>query len=230
VRRTRRAARAYHHGDLRRALVEAATTLLDRHGPLDVTLRGAARAAGVSQAAPYRHFASKEALLAAVAEEAFQALNAACTAAASADGIRDSVGRLEAIATAYVRFAVDHPARYRLMWSPSPRGRDYPALGTAVRATGEALLGALSTWDDAADDSGERRVVRMFVLWSLLHGVTGLIIDEQLPLEVRTRVPVEDIVQAAMQVLREGLLPRSPQRRRSTVGAPRATKPRKRSQ
>ena len=95
--RPMRRRQTYHHGDLRRALVAAATVLLDEHGALGVTLRGAARAAGVSQAAPYRHFASKEALLAAVAEAAFHDLRAACAAAAST-GRSDPVRRLGAVA------------------------------------------------------------------------------------------------------------------------------------
>ena len=64
----------YHHGNLRSALIEGASTLLEREGPLGVTLRGAARQAGVSQAAPYRHFPNKSALLAAVAEAGFESL------------------------------------------------------------------------------------------------------------------------------------------------------------
>jgi AcrR family transcriptional regulator len=127
--------RSYHHGDLRRSLVAAATKLLDRHGPHGRDAAGAARQAGVSQAAPYRHFASKEALLAAIAAEAFVALRKACVAAVQADP-GDPVHRLEVVAVAYVRFAVEHPARYRLMWAPTPRGRDHPVLAEAARATG----------------------------------------------------------------------------------------------
>src|SRR5262249_35655052 len=95
--------RNYHHGDLRRALVDSATALLDEHGPLGVTLRGAARAAGVSQAAPYRHFAGKEALLAAVAEAAFHDLRHACAEAARRAGRSGGLRRLEAVAQACAR-------------------------------------------------------------------------------------------------------------------------------
>ncbi|MFT4571001.1 MAG: AcrR family transcriptional regulator, partial [Candidatus Binatia bacterium] len=78
---------AYHHGDLRRALVEGALELLHERGPAGLTLRGAARKAGVSEAAPYRHFADKEALLASVAEEGFRALSREVVR--SIDGISD---------------------------------------------------------------------------------------------------------------------------------------------
>ena len=204
--RTARARRAYHHGDLHRALLAAATALLDRHGPQGVTLRGTARAAGVSQAAPYRHFTSKDALLAAVAEAAFHALRRACEVAVRESEASDTVSRLDAVAIAYVRFAVTHPARYRLMWAPTPRGRDYPALHSAASAAGDALAAALAAWSGAADVAQDRPVERLFVLWSLLHGLVGLILDEQLPHEILKSVPIEVLVQTAMRVLRAGLL------------------------
>ena len=204
VARTARTRRTYHHGDLRRSLVAAATKLLDRHGPAGVTLRGAARLAGVSQAAPYRHFAGKEALLASVAAEAFLALKDACAAAVEADP-GDAIHRLEVVAVAYVRYAVEHPARYRLMWAPTPRGRDHPVLAEAARTTADPLLVALSACLPASA-AGEAAMQRLFVLWSLLHGIAGLILDEQVPHEVLEAVPLDALVRAAMQVAREGLL------------------------
>lgn len=214
--RSPRARRAYHHGDLRRSLVAAATRLLDRHGPQGVTLRGAARQAGVSQAAPYRHFAGKEALLAAVAAEAFLALKEACAAAVASDP-GDPIHRLEIVAITYVRFAVDHPARYRLMWAPTPRGRDHPVLADAARSSGEPLLLALLECLPPATRS-EAPVERLFVLWSLLHGLTGLVLDEQLPHEVLERVPVEELVRRALQVSLDGLLAPAPGRRKAGAG------------
>jgi AcrR family transcriptional regulator len=185
--------------------VAAATALLDRHGPAGVTLRGAARAAGVSQAAPYRHFASKEALLAAVAEAAFRGLSEACETAVRDAGARDPASRLDAVATAYVRFALRHPARYRLMWAPAPRGRDHPALQAAARGSGTALAGALAACARDGDAVREHPPESLLVLWSLLHGLTGLVLDEQLPHEILATVPTDVLVQAAMRVLRDGL-------------------------
>ncbi len=232
VSRPARARRAYHHGDLRRALVAAATAQLDRAGPLGVTLRGAAREAGVSQAAPYRHFASKEALLAAVAESAFAGLRRACEAATRATATRDPAARLDAVATAYVRFALGHPARYRLMWAPRPRGRDYPGLQSAAGAAGFALGEVLAASSGPAETSGDRFVERLFVVWSLLHGLVGLLLDEQLPREVVRRFPTDALVRTATRILREGLVPPSsvgaaPRRsRRVTSGV---SRPRRRS-
>src|SRR4029450_4246680 len=103
----------------------------------------------------------------------------------------DTPRRLEAVATAYVRFAVDHPARYRLMWAPTPRGRDHPVLAEAARSTGPPLLLALLECLPSETRS-EAPVERLFVLWSLLHGIAGLLLDEQLPPEVLERVPVDE--------------------------------------
>jgi AcrR family transcriptional regulator len=222
VARAARSRRSYHHGDLRRSLVAAAAKLLDRHGPAGVTLRGAARLAGVSQAAPYRHFAGKEALLAAVAAEAFLALKDACAAAVAADP-GDAVHRLEVVAVAYVRYAVEHPARYRLMWAPSPRGRDHPGLAEAARTTADPLLVALSACLPEGT-AGEATMQRLFVLWSLLHGIAGLILDEQIPHEVLETVPLDALVRSSIQVAREGLLapvavPRDARRSRARQGS-----------
>jgi AcrR family transcriptional regulator len=107
----------YHHGDLRNALVEAALRLIAEHGAQALTLRAAARAAGVSPAAPYRHFADKEALLAAVAEDGFEKLSRRMRAAAR--GASDAAARLLAIGEAYVAFARAHSAHFHVMFGPA---------------------------------------------------------------------------------------------------------------
>ncbi len=115
---TRRKPRTtYHHGDLRRTLIDAALRAVERRGPDAVTLRGVARDAGVSQAAPYNHFADKDALLAAVAAEAFQRFAAALDrAGAAASSPR---ARAAALGRAYVGFAHAHAALFRLMFGPA---------------------------------------------------------------------------------------------------------------
>src|SRR5271156_5798210 len=108
----RRTARrgTYHHGDLKRALTEAALALVAEKGPKGFTLTEAARRAGVSAAAPYRHFADKAQLLAAVATEGFIQLHAALSTAG--DGAADARIRVIDQGRAYVRWAVDHPDYY----------------------------------------------------------------------------------------------------------------------
>jgi AcrR family transcriptional regulator len=114
--------RPYHHGDLRRALVDAARRILEAEGPTALSLRAVAREAGVSPAAPYHHFKDKAELLDAVADEGWQMLDAAMAAAKAGAEPRD---KLTALGIAYVCFARDNPALYRVMYDAA---RDKEAL------------------------------------------------------------------------------------------------------
>jgi AcrR family transcriptional regulator len=108
---------SYHHGDLRRALLDTALRLIAEEGSSSFTLREVARRAGVSHAAPYRHFANKTALLAAVAEEGFRTLRTRLLEA----GTRlpaEPLARLQTLGVEYVRFAVEHPSHFRVMFGP----------------------------------------------------------------------------------------------------------------
>lgn len=112
--------RPYHHGDLSRALVDAARRLLERDGPSALSLRAVAREAGVSPAAPYHHFKDKGELLNAVADQGWQMLNEYLSAIRTQEGAHELDATL---GVAYVRFARDHPALYRVMYDSS-RGRE----------------------------------------------------------------------------------------------------------
>jgi AcrR family transcriptional regulator len=115
-------ARPYHHGDLRRALVDAARRLLENEGPSALSLRAVAREAGVSPAAPYHHFKDKAELLDAVAQQGWDMLEEQMAAAkAHAEGR----AQLTALGIAYVCFARDNPALYRVMYDAA---RDKEAL------------------------------------------------------------------------------------------------------
>jgi AcrR family transcriptional regulator len=171
---------AYHHGDLRRALVDAALGLIARRGTGAVTLREVARYAGVSHAAPYRHFADKDALLAAVATEGFRALHDEMAAAAAAETTPRA--RFAATGVAYVRFATGQPAHYRVMFggvTATPAGAD-PELQQA----GHAAFGVLTDAIAACQQAGEVRPGPVGPLaitaWSVVHGLSMLLIDRQL--------------------------------------------------
>src|SRR5438876_11298699 len=101
--------RPYHHGDLRRTLVDEALTAIGRDGPAGLSLRDVARRAGVSHAAPAHHFGDKRGLLTAIAVEGFDSLSEA-TAAAAGDHVAGGL--------AWIRWALDHPAHYEVMFSP----------------------------------------------------------------------------------------------------------------
>ncbi len=104
----------YHHGNLRAALLEAAGKLLEQGGPAALSLRAVARQLGVSHNAPYRHFATREDLLAALATEGFHALSQAMAKTRRAAGLEDDI--VNWMGLAYIDFALKHPARYRLMF------------------------------------------------------------------------------------------------------------------
>src|SRR5262249_49721298 len=139
----RKSTRPYHHGDLRRTLLDAAIAIVKEAGAGALSLRELARAAGVSHAAPYRHFPSREALLAALATEGFLGLGAAREARAA--GVTDPVARLTALGVGYVRYAVDHPGHFRVMFSRDlHEGIEDPALAAAGEPTLRALVDAVA--------------------------------------------------------------------------------------
>ncbi len=155
---------AYHHGDLRAALVRAAGALLDASGPDGLTLREAARRAGVSHAAPYRHFPSREALLAAVALEGFTRLRAALREAAAGGG--------RAVAETYLRFALSQPQRFRLMFAAAPASIDGTPWRDAMREVARAFAPAFS---GLAPEQETQRAAA--AAWALVHGLAQLMLD-----------------------------------------------------
>jgi len=198
----------YHNGNLRAALVATATALLEAEGPLGVTLRGAARRAGVSQAAPYRHFPDKSTLLAAVAEEGFRALGRAIVRAARPHR-RDPVGALQAMAIAVVRFAAAHPSHYRLMSGPAVRGRDHPPLRDAAVAAWHLLTAAIRDCQRAGRIRSGDPAELSFALWCVVHGLAVLAVDDQIPGDVLHAVPLEQLAEHATRCLLEGLARRA---------------------
>lgn len=170
----------YHHGNLRRALIDAALHILETEGVSALTLRAAARGAGVSPAAPYRHFADKEALLAAVAEEGFRALSAAMREATTNAG-NDLVSGFRAIGMTYIRFAVEQPARFRLMFGRevANRGSHLP-LDQAANETFGMLVAAIEKGQQSGlIRGGDPRELSM-AAWSMVHGLSALLVDGQL--------------------------------------------------
>ncbi len=166
--------RGYHHGNLREALVEAALRLITEKGPAGFTIAEAARLAGVSPAAPYRHFRDAEALLAEVALRGFERFSAALTAAGNANRA-DSVRAFEAMGAAYLTFARREPAYYAAMFEARIPQDAYPGL----LAAGDAAFAVLR---DAAETLALRlpkakRPPSLMValhVWTLSHGIASL--------------------------------------------------------
>lgn len=155
---------AYHHGELKSALLAAGATLLEKQGVENLSLREAARLAGVSHNAPYRHFPDREALLAALAGEGFEILGRAL----------DKAGKSGPLArgAAYVQFALEHPQRYRLMFGGGIRIQAHPALRERASRAYDGLVRSFAAMGDprAAE-------VAAAAAWSLTHGLANLLLD-----------------------------------------------------
>ncbi len=161
--------RAYHHGNLRRALVEAALELLEADGSGAITLRGVATRAGVSHAAPYAHFRDKDALLAAVATEGFRRLLACLRASRQATGASELP--LARMGSAYVGFARSHPALYALMFRRSPESHSVPdELDDAAEAAWNELRCVIAVQFPEAQVHGAT-----VTAWALVHGLASLL-------------------------------------------------------
>ena len=126
-----KAKRPYHHGDLRAALMTAALSLIDEHGVKGLALSDAARLAGVSVAAPYRHFKDKEALLAEIAAEGFVIFRDELARSLQSNP-KDNTKRLVEMGIAYVEFALQHRSHFKVMWESGISKADYPAVGEAA--------------------------------------------------------------------------------------------------
>ena len=154
----------YHHGDLRAELVRVAGEMLDQGGIAALTLREAARRAGVSHSAPYRHFADREALLAEVVGQGFAQLSAALRQAAPEGS--------HAVALAYLRYALARPRRYRLMFAGGASRTRRAGLTAQADSVLRVFVQSVPPLGDA-----ERAGRAATAAWSLLHGLTLLLID-----------------------------------------------------
>lgn len=170
----------YHHGDLRRALLDAALELVQQEGIATLSLREVARRAGVSHAAPYRHFPSREALLAAVAEEGFHDFQTALQNAA--DQANSPLEALQATGIAYVDFALDHSAHFRVMFGGGTgKACDYPDLVAASEGAFAVLLATIQRCieDGSLRDAPPAELA--LAAWSTVHGLAALLLDGMLP-------------------------------------------------
>lgn len=166
-------ARPYHHGDLSRALVDAAQRILEAEGPAALSLRGVAREAGVSPAAPYHHFKDKCELIDAVAQQGWKALGEAIAEARSK--ARDPQHALSDIGVAYVIFARKHPALYRIMYD-GIRDQEVMHAEAADEESGgysQVEQAIIEAGGDASDEVGVE--LATVAAWCAAHGVAEMI-------------------------------------------------------
>lgn len=164
--------RGYHHGNLREALVEAARQLLAERGPEGFTLVDAARLAGVSPAAPYRHFRDKDALLSAVAVEGFKEF--AQRQSGALRGQHDPIAAFRAMGLAYLAFAQENPGAYLAMFAANP-GAILASAPAGLGDSGfETLVAALRPLIGDPPPPGVDPLGLACQVWALSHGVAML--------------------------------------------------------
>ena len=204
--------RPYHHGDLRRAIVAAALEILSETQSHDFSLRELARRAGVSHNAPYKHFVEKRDLLAAVSAAGFEALTKRMNVeAAKASQPR---AQLFAVLRAYIRYGVENPALYRLMFGGYLSGPDdgRPAIERAAAETARALLAGLirdGALGKAIPDTprNERKLAgAILACWSLVHGLTQLIADGLVGPDKKS----DELCETLLQGMLDGLTAKCP--------------------
>jgi AcrR family transcriptional regulator len=180
----------YHHGDLRAACLNAALELLEEGGATALSLRAVARRAGVSPAAPYRHYADREALVSAVAAVGYRELAGRLAAAHPSPSTPE---QLASVAVAYVQFALDRPALFRIMFGePCDRDND-----ERVAATAAVSLYVRGIVERAFPDADAEALAT--AIWALVHGLAFLHLDGKL--DASTPSAVAERVTAAIHAL-----------------------------
>lgn len=196
--------KGYHHGDLPRALVAAALSLIEKRGPEGLTLREAAASVGVTHGAAYRHFEDKAALLAAVAEEGYRAL-AQRLAKARATAVGDARARLRALAAAYVEFAMDHPAHYRVMSGPRLNEDDrFPSLEAAVNEVFAFVLAEIERGQSEGAVRAGPAADLAVGIWIAAHGYVELVLGRRIKVKsARAKAYFERLLEPFLEGMAE---------------------------
>jgi AcrR family transcriptional regulator len=196
--------RGYHHGNLREALIRAALDLIAQKGPGGFTFADAARSAGVSSAAPYRHFRDRDALMADVARRGFERFEAALERAWN-DGRPDPFTAFENVGRAYLAFARDEPAYYSAMFEAGvPLDADPELRQAAERAFAVLRKGSEAICARLPKENRPPALMMSLHMWALAHGIASLFARADAG---RRRLPMtpEELLEAAVLVYLRGL-------------------------
>ena len=185
--------KSYHHGDLKNALIKAGADILSKEGVSALSLRKVAHKAGVSHAAPYAHFADKQALIAAISTEGYKKLYEKIAQVAGqyqADPLR----RLVEASWAYVQFALDEPDQFKVTLSGMiEKEQDYPAFVETARQTFSLVVDIVAQCQQAGIlRNGPADLVAVSA-WSLIHGFVTLLLEHQVSHTVLDRYSVREM-------------------------------------
>lgn len=197
--------KTYHHGDLRNALIDAGLELLSEGGSAALDLRKVARKAGVSHAAPYRHFTDKQALIAAINEEGFNRLAERIKSALKI-APHKALEQLQGIALAYVQFSVDNPWLMREMFSGLIIEREaFASLNVASKKVFMFYIEVVRRGQEDGDIIDGDPGALAGVLWSMLHGIAMLTIERQMRPYTDGPDGIKNVTSFGIQMLYEGL-------------------------
>lgn len=197
-------AKPYHHGDLRNALIAAAAELIEQNGSLEFSITDAARRAGVSSAAPYRHFSAKEDLLRAVRELAFLGLHRAMTEGAKR-GAPGSQAQIIALGDSYLAFTQEKQAFFGLMWEDRA-DIEYRRREAKMKMNGfQVVLAACEVYCAKNSIAADTNPIQLATqLWALAHGIATLKVNQMLDL-FDANIDARKILRQTTIALLEGL-------------------------
>jgi AcrR family transcriptional regulator len=225
---TRPARQSYHHGNLREEMIRCGREILASKGVHGLTLRSAAKLAGVSHGAPRNQFADKEGLLAAIATDGFRELVAVRRARLSQEMTAEA--RLLTVMDGYIEFAVKHPALFYLMFGPQIEDKErYPELLEAGSASYRLLSGAVQDYfgENGLAEQFDDMMVRC--AWSAMHGVSMFFSAKPTGPSPRPRVALAQWRQSVQQFVLTGLLAAGRQKAAAAPTDAAANKPKARS-
>ena len=195
----------YHHGELREALIRATRELVEQRGAENFTLADACRVAGVTTAAPYRHFRGKEEILEEIASRGFEELGNRTTAILAEKG-EGTLEGIVAMGQAYVAFAVEETAVFRLMFGQQPSLKKAERVLGAAHACFSKLIGQVALYCNRNKVRGDTQQIALR-LWTFVHGAASLLIDQDYD-AIAPNIDVNQLIAGATP----GLLVASPLR------------------
>jgi len=185
--------KSYHHGDLRHALIEAGADILSKEGVSALSLRQVAQKAGVSHAAPYAHFADKQALIAAISTEGYKKLYAQIARAAE-QYRSEPLRRLVESSWAYVQFALDEPDHFKVTLSGMiEKEQEYPAFVETAKQTFALVVGVVTQCQQAGILRQGSPDLTAVSVWALIHGFVTLLLENQISHTVLDRYTVREM-------------------------------------